>query len=244
LRAEEGEMQPRQVYACDIGSTRHERSKDPKFAWVRVTPDRSPIAIGSHSIESLVNYLGKDLRAGFSIAIGFEAPLFFPVPIRSDKLSKARQGEGDRPFSAQIGLAVAALALHQTAWILVKLKEAPQLDCQFTLDYQDWPPPPGRQVIFCWEAFVSGPAHSDTDLADAATAAMEFCLHEGSLASANAIEKVERPFSLIGAAALWSGWVEDVQFLHKPTLVIKPEAPHSVSLGAPLTFVGDDRFKV
>jgi hypothetical protein len=80
-------MQPRQVYACDIGSTRHERSKDPKFAWVRVTPDRSPIAIGSHSIESLVNYLGKDLRAGFSIAIGFEAPLFFPVPIRSDRLS-------------------------------------------------------------------------------------------------------------------------------------------------------------
>ena len=74
-------------------------------------------------------------------------------------------------------------------------------------------------MLFCWEAFVSGRAHSDTHVYDAATAATCFSLNERNLAQANAVT-AERPLSLIGTVALWSGWTDDLAILHNSTLVI------------------------
>jgi len=222
-------MTNRIVYACDIGSTRHPKATPPKFAWVRVDPEDTSNAVGSHSIDALVRHAARDLSAGFSVAIGFEAPLFIPVPLQSEQLSRARQGEGNRSFAAPAGSSVALLALHQCAWILAELGEATQRPCSLSLHLGDWPPS-RDQLLLCWEAFVSGPAHGDTDMADASTAAVEFCANEKSLAQANAVV-ADRPISLIGAAALWSGWVSDTAILHQPTLVIKPASPRHLRIG-------------
>jgi hypothetical protein len=222
-------MTSRIVYACDIGSTKHPSSTPPKFAWVRGDPEATTNAVGSHSIDALVRRAVVDISSGVSVALGFEAPLFIPVPLQSNQLSSARQGEGNRSFAAPAGSSVALLALHQCAWILAELAQATRRPCSLTLNIEDWPPP-RDQLLFCWEAFVSGPAHGDTDLADAATAAAEFCANEESLAQANAVA-ADRPLSLIGAAAMWSGWVGDAAILHQPTLVIKPASPRHLRVG-------------
>jgi len=86
-----------------------------------------------------------------------------------------------------------------------------------------WPPSVSG-VLFFWEAFVSGTAHSDSGVRDAATAARYFLENENNLQRVNAIS-AEDPLSLIGAAAIWSGWVNNPSYLHKPVLVLKPNEP-------------------
>ena|SRR5271157_3882834 len=97
--------------------------------------------------------------------------------------------------------------------------------CDFSVDLAKWPPTGDRPLLFCWEAFVSGLAHSDTHVYDAATAATAFLANESQLATANAVT-AERPISLIGAVALWSRWVTEADSLHASTLVIMPNAPY------------------
>jgi hypothetical protein len=68
---------------------------------------------------------------------------------------------------------------------------------------------------------VSGQAHSDEHLRDAATAAVTFLSSEQDLQEANAVG-ADNVISLIGAVALWSGWISDLRYLRKSTLVLKP----------------------
>ena len=216
----------RAVYACDVGST---RIRVPKFAWARILPERSSEVVGSSDIRLLLSYLEDDLRDGRSLALGFEAPLFMPIPDRAEDLSRGRSGEGGRSMFAQAGAAVATLGLHQAAWILRGLFLSGGVGCGFTLDCAAWPPAGPRAILFCWEAFVSQGAHSTSliraDVEDAATAAKEFLISEDDLKAANAVG-TERPLSMIGAAALWSGWATDLTVLREPALVIKPEMPY------------------
>lgn len=215
----------RAIYACDIGAAHLGN-----FAWARVEPDAGDEILGSSNICSLVNRLKEDLRYEYSVALGFEAPLFIPVPESADDLSKGRQGEGNRSFAAPIGGFVTTLGMHQAAWVLRKIFLSHGKTCAFTLDPENWPPTMSRQSLFCWEAFVAGTAHSKSGeqahLKDAATAAMEFLCKEDQLMEANAVT-AKNPFSLIGAVALWSGWTADIQMLrHEHTLVIKPMTPY------------------
>jgi hypothetical protein len=130
---------------------------------------------------------------------------------------------------APAGSAVATLALHQAAWILRGLFRSCREGCTFTLDCAEWPPTGSRPLLYCWEAFVSQEAHSvsltGADLQDAATAAMEFLTSEDDLEAANAV-RTERSLSMIGAAALWSGWATDPDVLRQPALVVKPLMPY------------------
>ncbi len=214
------------IYACDIGSTRPTPSR---FGWARVTPDKPNEVIGSSDIDKLVECLKRDLGDGRSIALGFEAPLFIPVPELASDLSKGRDGDGNRSFAAPAGLTVAMLAVHQAAWILREIRRpTSQPNITFTTDWRSWPPGGTSPILFCWEAFVVGEAHSEEHdskkhVQDAATAAACFCENECSLEEANAVKKTERPLSLIGAIALWSEWDRDLEALHRCTLVIKPK---------------------
>ncbi len=176
---------------------------------------------GSHDIEMLLQHLADDMKRGINIAIGFEAPLFIPIPTDATNLSKARSGEGDRAFGAPVGLSVTTLALHQTAWLLERLRTQIPEHYRLTLDWNEWGSK--HTVLFLWEAFVSGPAHSTNDLADAATAAAAFCKAETDLDKWNAVT-CERPLSLIGTALLWSGISKDLNLLRMRCLVIKPDA--------------------
>lgn len=64
----------RAVYAIDVGKTREPAN----FAWARVEPENATEVIGSHDIQVLVCKLVHDLDRGYSVALGFEAPLFIP----------------------------------------------------------------------------------------------------------------------------------------------------------------------
>jgi len=213
----------RVVYTCDIGSTRQQgRNTRPAFAWARLLPNEgSKLVQGSSDIEQLVERLELDIEQGYSVALGFEAPLFIPIPQDSKNLSKGRRGEGNRSFASPVGLTACALGIHQSAWILKRLCESSYHKCEFTLDLQCWPPSGHRPVLFCWEAFVSGQAHSNEHLRDAATAAVAFLSNEQDLQKANAV-RADNIISLIGAVALWSGWTSDLHYLRRSTLVLKP----------------------
>jgi hypothetical protein len=189
-----------------------------------VNPEDGVIQVSSY-IDKLVQQLESDIRQGCSIALGFEAPLFIPVPEDWKDLSKGREGEGDRSFASQVGLTVCALGIHQSAWILRSLYESLSRECDFTLDPKCWPPSGQRPVVFCWEAFVSGAAHSEQHLMDAATAVHFFWRHETNLEEAREPVSAEKPLSLIGSVALWSGWVSDLEYIHEQTLVIRPKEP-------------------
>jgi hypothetical protein len=208
----------RVAYACDVGSTRSDgkRGAQSGFGWARA--ERADDVEGGRSITRLVAAVAHDLSLGRSVALGFEAPLFIPVPLDAANLCRGRAGEGSRSFAAPAGLAVTALGLHQAAWVLAALRETPHRP-RFAYRSSEWPS--DTPTLFCWEAFVSGPAHSDDHVRDAATAVVAFLAAESDLAAATTVH-AERPLSLIGAAALWSGWVTDSDVLHAATAVIRP----------------------
>lgn len=210
----------RVVYACDVGSTRTDgrRRGGSGFGWARAeSPDRVE---GGTSIDDLVACIREDMRAGRSIALGFEAPQFIPIPESSGELCRGRAGEGARSFAAPAGLAVTALGLHEAAWVLNAVRDARQ-GHRFLQGPSDWPH--DGPALFCWEAFVSEAAHSADHVRDAATAVVAFMHAEDDLASATTV-RAERPLSLIGAAALWSGWTVELAALHQQGPVIRPSA--------------------
>lgn len=205
------------VYCCDVGSVANDN-----FAWVRILPGQNPQ--GSRCIEQLRRLIGEDLAKGKSVALGVEAPLFVPVPDDHLSLGKAREGEGRYSFSTSIGAAAMTTGIVQIAWILQGLFKSKPDSCQFTTDWTEWKKQGTGQQLFCWEAFVSGDAHSNEHVRDAATAAMYFMDHQNELGKVNAI-KGNSTLSLVHAAALWSGWSKNIAGLHNSALVIKPSKP-------------------
>lgn len=167
------------------------------------------------------------MSTGRCVALGFEAPLYMPVPEESRALSSGREDEGDRSMFAQAGAYVTTLACHQAAFLLNALKDF-QRTYQLTLDHDNWIG--ARQpTLLLWEAFVSGNAKK-TDrcddvsdhVHDAATAANFFRGNRARLSEFNDVT-CDRPLSVIGAVALWSGWRSDISILHERCLVLKPD---------------------
>jgi hypothetical protein len=207
------------IYAVDVGSTLAGRN-GVAFAWAKVPREGGQPLVSTDPLD-LADALTVDLGSGRSVALGLEAPLFIPVPMDVDRLSRGRENEGNRSWAAPAGGYVAALALHQAAWLLRRLHTTCRTVCDLTVDPKRWSQDDERPVLFCWEAFVSGPAHT-IHVRDAATAAMYFQSQQSELASAI---RAEDPLSLFGCAVLWSGWSTDLTWLHRPPVVLRPGEP-------------------
>jgi hypothetical protein len=83
------------IYAADIGSVATGR-----FGWAR----RSDVGTnGGTDPAQMVVELGKDMGRGVRVALGFECPLWMDLPSSAAELTKARNGEGNRPWSAGAG---------------------------------------------------------------------------------------------------------------------------------------------
>ena len=177
----------------------------------------------SRDIDALALSLVKDLNDSFSVALGFECPLFMPVPGESDRLNCGRQGEGNRSIFAPAGAAVATLGLHEAAWVLRQIRDRVPLPHLSTRSTGARGRPEGEALhLLVWEAFVSGTAHGDSHERDAATAAVFFRANEQDLNAVNAVT-ANQSLSMVHAAALWAGLANDLDRLHQACLVLKPE---------------------
>jgi hypothetical protein len=175
---------------------------------------------GGTEIVQLVDAASEDLEDGVPVALGFECPLFVPVPEEALRLGAGRYGDGSRAWSAGAGTGALATGLVQAAWVLAELRKRRPADRV----YLDWP---GFEAagagLFLWEAFVTGTAKADTHVDDARIAVERFAEALPDPRRSNAVT-ADRPLSLIGAAALWAGPSDDLELLRAPCLVIRAAA--------------------
>jgi hypothetical protein len=149
----------------------------------------------------MVDAVSGDLAAKRPVALGFECPLYVPVPEQPLRLGTARIGEGNRSWSAGAGAGAMATGAVQVAWILDQLRRrAPNAK-----PFLDWNPfTHAGHALFLWEAFVTDRAKAATHVDDAIIAATAFRNAFPDVTGANAVT-ADRPLSLLGAALLWSG---------------------------------------
>jgi hypothetical protein len=122
---------PPVIYCADIGSVANRR-----FGWARTEATRLEIDRhhGGTEIGELVDAVSADLAAGRAVALGFECPLYLPVPEPPLRLGRAREGEGNRSWSAGAGAGALATGAVQAAWILRELRQRGPA----TPAYLDW----------------------------------------------------------------------------------------------------------
>ena len=222
------------TYACDIGSTIQDN-----FGWVRIAHDGSTTIPTKHNhecIEELRDSLIADILDGERIAFGIEAPLFIPIPLLAENLSRRRVGEGNRSWSAPIGLAVTTLALHQMCWLfknIIRGIRKHQKTINFCFVVDEWRAAENDFLI--WEAFVSGKGHANAaaigeHIADAYTAAESFRLfeqgHEPDRKDIVMLDHDDVSLSLIEVALLHSGATHNLeQIRNVDIIVIKANEP-------------------
>lgn len=214
-----------QVFCADVGSIARA-----SFAWARRIPGSDGEELHQpESIESLAASVVHVLREGQPVALGFEAPLFIPVPESPDRLGKARPCDAPSPsWSSGVGASVLATAMVQIPWILRFIHEQVS-DLRVHVQWQSFAEQ--QDGLLLWEAFVSGAAKGETHEEDAHSGVQAFCEQLPNPGDPSAAE-TERPFSLLAAAAIWAGFdlpIEDtrsgcllVRATHPPDL---PEPP-------------------
>ena len=201
------------VFCADVGSVRSGH-----FAWACGSPpERVAEDLDPSRPADLAQAVADRLHGNRPVALGFECPLFVPVPESDQMLGTARAGEGNRAWSAGAGPGALATGLVQVAWLLSKIRRESG-EVPLHLDWDDFAET-GRGLLI-WEAFVSAGAKGRSHVEDATVAVDAFLASLPEPTAASAIT-AERPFSLVGAAAIWSGWADNPRLLHAPTLVIR-----------------------
>jgi hypothetical protein len=208
-----------QVFCADIGSIARD-----SFAWARRIPGSADEELlqRPESIESLAASVVQVLRDGEPVALGFEAPLFIPVPENPDRLGKARPCDAPSPsWSSSVGASVLATAMVQIPWTLRFIHEqVPDLRV-----HVQWPPFAERHDgLLLWEAFVSGAAKGQTHEEDARSGVQAFCEQLPNPGDPIATE-TERPFSVVAAAAIWAGFDLPIEDLHGGCLLVRATRP-------------------
>ena len=198
------------VWVADIGSI-----MEGNFAWCRLSIGSDDPECGAQS-HTMAHRVARDLASGGRVALGFECPLWVPVPDNYRHLGSQRQGERGRPWSAGAGAAVLATGLAQSVWILERIRGECSVAVQPTFEWASLTS--GKANLFLWEAFVSGEAKGASHEEDATRAAQAFIAAVPHLASD--VTGVN-PYSLIGAALLRCGLSTDLRLLSMSCVVVK-----------------------
>ena len=201
------------IYCADIGSV-----AKGNFGWARLECVESPTCIVGQDIRDFADNIADDLNSSHPVALGFECPLFIPIADDPKYLTSAREGEGNRAWSASAGAGSLVPGLSETVWILTRIQRKILADIPIHIR---WSPFQRSNVgLFLWEAFVTGDFKADTHIGDAELAVNQFYKYLRDPESHNAI-KSSSVRSLIGAALLQSGLTNDLSLLNKPCLVIR-----------------------
>lgn len=198
------------IFCADVGSI-----KQNKFGWAALLA--SGEFLEDTDIETFSSRIATEIQIGNKVAIGFECPLFVPVRADAQLVNSARKGEGNRSWSAGAGTGALATGLVETIWVMNRASEILRRAPVATLNWDNFQ---SSDSVFLWEAFVTSASKGDSHSHDAKIAVETFCSALPNPMSANAIQE-SSVFSLIGAAAMRTGWSEDVSILSEPCLVIK-----------------------
>jgi hypothetical protein len=202
------------VWVADVGSV-----KQGHFAWCRATHGKAHRT--ERDILQFAAGIAEDLAEGSKVALGFECPLFVPVTDDPEVLTRGREGDEGRPWSAGPGPAALACGLTECVWVFEKIHQlllGRGVSVQATFDWQQFVI--GDANLFVWEAFVTGAAKGESDLNDAEIAAATFWSKYPDIIKANAV-RADNPFSLVAAALLRSGLTKDLSMLRQPCIVIR-----------------------
>src|SRR6266545_6947444 len=99
------------IFAVDVGNPQN-------FAWV------CDAGLQGKDGYTLATAITSAFTLGRRVALGFECPLFIPVPRHWDAIGKARVGEGNRAWCAGAGATVTTYGLQEVAWTLAQLRRA------------------------------------------------------------------------------------------------------------------------
>ena len=197
------------IFCADIGSI-----KSKKFGWAAMIGE---IYLSDNSINNFASKIADEIKNKRKVALGFECPLF--VPIRSDpeKVNSARNGEGNRSWSAGAGTGALATGLVEVLWVMNKINELLGYPPKAQLKWSKFI---SSDSVFLWEAFVTSTAKGIDHSDDAFIAVKRFRNSLPNLELANSIQE-EQVLSLVGAAALRAGWSHEVSLLSEKCIVIK-----------------------
>lgn len=198
------------VWVADVGSIALNR-----FGWCHADLGGGTIRTGG-DISVFADGIVEDLSEGHKVALGFECPLFIPIPEDHRRLGKARSGDGDRAWSAHAGAASLTVGLSQSAWVLRRIASTSRSPVAPTFRWGD--AYQGQSNLFVWEAFVSGKAKADTHTGDAEMAAKAFLDAYPNIEQASSVT-CESPLSVVGAAMRWAGLAGSEA--NSPCVVIK-----------------------
>lgn len=193
------------VACADVGSV----SKG-NFGWAD-----SDGFVGNRPSE-LVGRIAAALASGRPVALGFECPLFVPLPEAEEQLGKGRIGEGSRAWSAGAGCGALATGLVQATWILTEIRKQSQSSNRAHLAWGEFEA--AGCGLLVWEAFVSGASKGSGHIADAKLAVEAFAAR---LPRPETAVWAMNPISLAGFALLRAGWPIGIEALNIPCLVIK-----------------------
>ncbi|RMH26624.1 MAG: hypothetical protein D6692_08945 [Planctomycetota bacterium] len=199
------------IYCADVGSIARGR-----FGWAGRLADGSLPESGT-SIEDLVAQVSAKLKGGMAVALGFECPLFVPHPRQPSELTRARRGEGSRPWCAGAGAGALAVGLTESAWVLSRVHDEVSPEPAFFVSWPEFQR--SRRGLLLWEAFVTGPAKAGSHENDAMLAVDAFV---AALPNPDAKSIISEPsvFSLVAAAALRAGWRDAASLINHPCLVL------------------------
>ncbi len=187
------------IFCADIGRF-SEIDTENNFGWASSTRQ------GSSDIYEFCKEISSNIKQEKKICIGFECPLWLPLRSNPSELTKAREIEGNRAWSAGAGPYVTTTGLVQTAWIFREIKNLlPNHDLTAYFDWHDFTQ--AKDGIFIWEALVSGDAHSESHVKDAETAVNAFSryLKKGYLRGENGNSK-DGAISLIQIGLELANW--------------------------------------
>ena len=175
--------------------------------------------VSGNKLSTLAMHVSGLLNSGAPVALGFECPLFVPLVADELLLTRARPGEGSRPWSAGAGCGALATGLVQVAWALQQIRSELSKNVPA---YLGWPAfSAAGSGLFIWEAFVSGTAKRESHTADAKAGGEAFLSTLPDPPRSNAVNCNSGVYSLVGAAMLRTGWSVDPNILQEACVVIR-----------------------
>jgi hypothetical protein len=174
-------------------------------------------------LDGVASVVAMALNEGTSVALGFEAPLYVPMPPSSEGLNKQRVGERGRPWCAGAGTGALAMGTQQAGFVFAAVARALSRHADVSFD-------PIRLSeagsLVVWEAFVSAAAKDrtaqDPHVDDARVAVAEFRARLATGVVASDIDDSPGCFLNVAAAGLLAaGLTMDVTLLRQPCVVVR-----------------------